>query len=54
MSFWEDELRMDLEQERVLAKLEGRDPDEAVRSYKLRETNWKFWATAQIVDDIAA
>lgn len=40
IAFWEDELRMDLAQERVLAVLEGRDPDRAVRLYRVREINW--------------
>ena len=30
----------DIEQEKALAKLEGRDPDEAVRLYKKRENDW--------------
>jgi hypothetical protein len=40
LSFWEDELRMDLAQERALAEMEGRDPDEAVRAYRSRERRW--------------
>lgn len=36
-SFWEDELKMDLEQERALAKLEGKDQEEAVRKYRSKE-----------------
>ena len=40
IAFWEDELRMDLAQEQVLAILEGRDPTAAAREYKSRETNW--------------
>jgi hypothetical protein len=41
LSFWEDELRLDLAQERALAVLEGRDPDAAARAYAARETNWQ-------------
>lgn len=41
LSFWEDELKMDLAQERQLAILEGRDPDAAVKAYKARELNWR-------------
>jgi hypothetical protein len=41
VSFWEDELRLDLEQERVLAALEGQDPDSAVTRYRSREYAWK-------------
>jgi len=37
ISLWRDELAMDLEQERVLAELEGRDPEEAVRAYRAKE-----------------
>jgi hypothetical protein len=40
MSFWEDELRIDLAQERELAKLEGRDPDQAAKEYRAREQQW--------------
>jgi hypothetical protein len=40
IAFWEDELRLDLEQERVLAELEGRDPVQAVHSYRARERGW--------------
>ena len=40
IAFWHDELRMDLAQERILAELEGRDPDEAVRAYTARENAW--------------
>lgn len=42
VAFWEDELRLDLHQERELALLEGRDPVVAVAAYRARETNW--WA----------
>lgn len=41
LSFWEDELRIDLAQERHLAILEGRDPDDAVRRYRAREMGWR-------------
>lgn len=40
MSFWEDELRMDLEQEAALARLENRDVDDAVRRYRAQERDW--------------
>ena len=40
IAFWEDELRMDLAQERALAELEGRDPDRAAAEYRGREINW--------------
>ena len=40
VAFWDDELRLDLEQERALAEWEGRDPAEAVRAYRARERNW--------------
>lgn len=41
VSFWEDELRMDLRQEETLAMLEGRDPKVAVAAYRSRETSWR-------------
>jgi hypothetical protein len=41
VAFWEDELRLDLYQERQLAILEGRDPDAAAAAYRARETNWR-------------
>jgi hypothetical protein len=41
VAFWDEELAMDLEQERALALLEGRDPDEAVKQYRVRETSWR-------------
>lgn len=41
VSFWEDELRIDIMQERALAALEGRDPDEAERAYRSREKMWQ-------------
>lgn len=40
VSWWQDELRKDLRQEAALAELEGRDPVEAVRSYRARERSW--------------
>jgi hypothetical protein len=43
LAFWEDELRLDLRQEAELARLEGRDPDAAVRAYRMRETSWRWW-----------
>jgi hypothetical protein len=42
LSFWRDELAMDLRQEAELARLEGRDPSAAVREYGIRERSW--WA----------
>lgn len=41
VSFWDDELRMDLEQEGALAALEGRDPDAARRLYA--DAEWQWW-----------
>ena len=41
VAFWEDELRLDLEQERQLAMLEGADVDDAVRRYQRRELLWR-------------
>jgi hypothetical protein len=40
IAFWEDELRLDLVQERHLAVLEGRDPDLAAATYRTRELTW--------------
>ena len=40
LSFWEDELRLDLIQEAALARLEGRDPLEAMKVYRAREMRW--------------
>jgi hypothetical protein len=51
VSFWEDELRIDLAQERALAELEGRDPAAAVRAYRLRETQW-MQRTVPIVPEL--
>jgi hypothetical protein len=41
VSFWEDELRMDLQQEAALAVCEGRDPEDAVALYRSREMAWR-------------
>lgn len=54
VAFWEDELRMDLAQERALAELEGNDPDEAVRRYHARESNWRGHMTTWTEDGRAA
>lgn len=43
-AFWDDELRLDLAQERALAILEGYDPDRRVAAYRARETAWRFYA----------
>jgi hypothetical protein len=51
MSFWEDELRMDLAQERALAELEGVDPDEAVLAYRRREKAWLAFA-APLIEEV--
>lgn len=45
LAFWEDELRMDLEQERALAELEGRDPARAAAEYRAREKGWQIVTT---------
>jgi hypothetical protein len=52
MSFWEDELRLDLAQEAHLATLEGRCPIEAVRAYLARERNWYNRMTYLFLDEI--
>lgn len=49
IAFWEDELRMDLAQEWVLAELEGRDPVAATNAYRARESAWR--AVAGEYDD---
>lgn len=41
LSFWEDELRMDLAQEAELARLEGADPVERCKAYRSREMAWR-------------
>lgn len=54
VSFWEDELRMDLEQERALALLEGRDPDAAIVAYRKREVSERWrGVTFDRVADVA-
>lgn len=54
ISFWEDELRLDLAQEAFLALLEGNDPRMAVDAYRQREVLWCQRACFyQYVDDIA-
>lgn len=40
LSFWNDELKMDLAQERELAILEGKDPEAVCKEYEQRETEW--------------
>jgi hypothetical protein len=50
VSFWTDELRMDLRQEAELARLEGRDPTEAVRAYRARERSW-WHHTGPLLDE---
>jgi hypothetical protein len=45
ISFWEDELRMDLAQEAELARLEGRDPEQAVKEYSARENTHRAWVS---------
>jgi hypothetical protein len=50
LSFWEDELKMDLAQERALAEAERFDADEAVRVYRARETSWRYH-TAPLVEE---
>jgi len=50
LSFWEDELRMDLAQEAELARLEGRCPVEAVKQYRGREIAWKHLALPWLYD----
>jgi len=61
VSFWLEELEYDLRAEAVLAMLEGRDPAEAVKSYRGRETNWQRhagWAgpllTGEFSEELAA
>jgi hypothetical protein len=45
LAFRDEELRMDLEQERALAELEGRDPDAAAAAYARRERAWSALTT---------
>ena|SRR4249920_1455017 len=49
ISFWDEELNMDLAQEAELAKLQGRDPVVACRAYRAREYRW-FRITAPLVE----
>lgn len=51
ISFWEDELRLDLAQEMALALIEGRDTQQAVTDYKKREHMWRAM-TCPIFGDI--
>lgn len=53
LSFWEDELRMDLAQEAALARIEGRDEALAVRAYRAREIAWRS-LTAPLIDAAVA
>ena len=53
LSFWEDELRMDLAQEAELARLEGRDPVESCRMYRTREMAWRAF-TMPLLEGLAA
>ena len=52
ISFWEDELRLDLAQERALAELEGRDPEQAAAAYHARESNWYERAAYQLLPSL--
>lgn len=47
LSWWDEELRLDLKQEAELALLEGRDPVLAVRQYASREVAW-YRATREL------
>lgn len=51
LAFWNEELAADLRQERSLAELEGRDPEEAARAYRLRETLWTAM-TAPLLEEV--
>ena len=51
ISFWEDELRMDLHQEAALAVLEGRDPVAACRRYRYVEREW-FRLTFSFIEEV--
>jgi hypothetical protein len=53
IAFWEDELRMDLAQERALAECEGRDPIVAIADYRRRELAWRQFA-APVLEELAA
>lgn len=48
--FREEDLARDLRQEAELARLEGRDPDAAVRSYAARERAWWLYAAPILID----
>jgi len=50
VSFWEDELRLDLAQEAWLAALEGADPQTAVTAYRRRELAWRHHTCPFLVD----
>ena len=50
ISFWEDELRLDLAQEDRLAALEGSDPRAAVDAYRRREIAWRHHTCPFLVD----
>lgn len=54
LSFWEDELRMDLAQEAELARLEGLDPVERCNAYLSRELAWRHFAQPLIEEVFAA
>lgn len=49
VSFYDDELRLDVAQERALARLEGRDEEEAARAYTRRELGWVSWTLPLLV-----
>lgn len=50
VSFWEDELRLDLAQEAWLAALEGVDPQQAVDAYRRREIAWRHHTCPFLMD----
>jgi len=50
ISFWEDELRLDLAQEAWLAVLEGLEPGPAVAAYRRREIAWRHHTCPFLVD----
>ena len=50
ISFWEDELRLDLAQEDRLAALEGVDPAVATAVYRRREIAWRHHTCPFLVD----
>jgi len=50
VAFWEDELRMDIEQEKILAVLEGKDPEKAAKTYATRELAW-HWRTVYFLGE---